>query len=619
MVDTPWGPSESLRDRMLRPGPGTPAADVARNQRRRLFGAMVASVSERGYPATRLSDLTDLSGVSRNSFYNLFVDKDDCFVTATEAILEQALSTLTMPAGTWEQQVHTVATAFAALFVAQPAAARMCLIDAHAVGPDGLRPFEEATEKFEGHARRVVDESPEHAGAPPELISALVGGLIEVARSRLRLNSEAEMPAVMEDLVRLVLSYRPPPEPLRLNTRPPTPAPETIDAYDRGERALRALAAVAAERGYANTTVTQIVKSASMSPTTFYANFRDKEDALMAAIDSAGAQLVAAILPAFRRNRDWPQAVRAAFGAFFNFLASRPALAQLVMVEVYAAGPDAIGRREEALRPLEILLAEGHARAPEVPAVTSEAIRGGIYALAYKQIRKAGPESLSSLAPICTYVTLAPFIGPQEACAAANGDGRGRGTRDAELPHDLLLSKVLVVLSTHEANAAEIAPAVKASVTEVRQSIAELQQAELVTATEEQKDPSQERRYRSELRWVEETEWDRMSLPDRQRISRLIARLVTGELDLALETGTLDARIDRHMSRVPILVDEHGWQRLMDIHREAFLASLAVEAESAERLKQADEPPIEGRSVQILFEVPRSDLEPNGRQEEGAS
>ncbi len=48
MVATPWGDSDLLRDRMLRPGPGTPREEVVGNQRERLFAAMVASVAETG-------------------------------------------------------------------------------------------------------------------------------------------------------------------------------------------------------------------------------------------------------------------------------------------------------------------------------------------------------------------------------------------------------------------------------------------------------------------------------------------------------------------------------------------------------------------------------------------
>ena len=74
MVATPWGQSGELRDRRLRPGPGTPREDVLANQRQRLFGAMVASVAERGYVATTVNDLAEISGVSSRTFYDFFPD-----------------------------------------------------------------------------------------------------------------------------------------------------------------------------------------------------------------------------------------------------------------------------------------------------------------------------------------------------------------------------------------------------------------------------------------------------------------------------------------------------------------------------------------------------------------
>ena len=50
-LSTPWGKASELRERRLYPGAGTPAEEVARNQRERLFGAIVALVSEKGYEA----------------------------------------------------------------------------------------------------------------------------------------------------------------------------------------------------------------------------------------------------------------------------------------------------------------------------------------------------------------------------------------------------------------------------------------------------------------------------------------------------------------------------------------------------------------------------------------
>ena len=442
MVATPWGNSEELRDRRLRPGPGVPREEVVANQRERLFGAMVACVSNRGFQATTVGDLVEVSGVSSRTFYDLFPDKKACFLATLEAMIEAAIGYaarragelagdpapggVTMPEdgarGSWEERAEQGMRAFAEMIVAQPAAARLALVEAYSAGPEALVPLEQAVSGFEWLTRQVIDQSPERAGMPPEMVTALMGAQQEIARNRLREGNEKELPALTEELWDLLLSYRPPPRPLRLQGRPPKSQPETLEAHDHAERALRALAAVIAEEGYTGTTVDAVLKRAQMSATTFYANFDGKEDAMLAAIDSAGAQIMAAIMPAFRRAEDWPHGIRAAFGALFNFLASRPALANLAMVEVYAAGLEAMQRRRDALRPLEELIADGYGLAPNVPPVGAEGLIGGMYTLAYRRLRESGADSLPALAPVCAYIALAPFIGAEEACRIANGE-----------------------------------------------------------------------------------------------------------------------------------------------------------------------------------------------------
>jgi hypothetical protein len=136
--------------------------------------------------------------------------------------------------------------------------------------------------------------------------------------------------------------------------------------------------------------------------------------------------MLAAVQPVVRRAPDWPQGIRVGFGALFNFLASRPALARLITVEVYAAGPAAVKRRFENLQPLEALLEKGREQAPEAPEIAVEAIAGVVYTLAYRRICESGPESLPGLAPICAYIALAPFVGAEEAAVVANESRRAR-------------------------------------------------------------------------------------------------------------------------------------------------------------------------------------------------
>jgi AcrR family transcriptional regulator len=593
---------------MLPPGPGTPASDVAQNQRERLFGAMVASVATRGYAATRVTDLIELSGVSRRSFYDLFPDKEACFRAVVQELAAKSISLTEEIPGQGSDRARRRFQALVELVTAQPAAARLCLIEAYAAGEEATKPLEEALGALERRLQAGVAESPQRAGMPPEMIAALVGAALEAVRTRLREGREDELDELGPDLMEFLLAFETPPTPLRLATRPPSPAPETIAGHDHGERALRAFAVVVAERGYANTTIDQVVKRASMSPTTFYANFDGKEDALRAAIDNAGAQITAAVLPAFRRNPDWPSAVRAAFGALFNFLASRPALAHLILVDVYAAGPEALARREVALQPVTSLLAEAQQRFPQVPPIATEAIFGGIFSLAYRQIRGSGAAGLPALAPLCAYLALGPFVGPAQAAVAANGDQPSRGSADVLDDSTRERARVLYVLGHLGAMAGleEISRELEMPSAEVEKQLEELERSGMAELVEERGSAKgAERFYRPLLPLIGTAEWEAISVPEREKISAYIGYIVLEEITQSVRSGLFDRRPERFLTHLPGRVDEEGWLELSRIHEQALEKSLEAVERAKERLRQSGAEGIELRSVQTLFEIPR--------------
>jgi AcrR family transcriptional regulator len=186
---------------------------------------------------------------------------------------------------------------------------------------------------------------------------------------------------------------------------------------------LRALAATVAEKGYPATTVAEVVERASTSQRTFYEHFGNKEEALLAALDSGSAQMLATVLPAFRRGQSWEHSVKAAYEAMFSFGTEEPEYTQLGAVEMYAAGKRALQTRDTIMEGLEALLQPGYELAPDTPPIAAEAIGGAIYALIYDQVKAKGPESMPELVPMATYMTLAPFLGAEDAFALANGAG----------------------------------------------------------------------------------------------------------------------------------------------------------------------------------------------------
>jgi len=426
MVNTPWGDAASLRERKLRPGRGTPRDQAERNQRERLFAAMVATVDEKGYEATAVADLVKLSGVSRSAFYRHFEDKQACFLAAVEAIVDPVLEQLRVdesaPAG-MERAKQAFETVIEAI-VKQPAAAKMCIVEVYAAGPEGAALVDRMMESATDVAVALLEQVPERKGLPRELVRAIVGGIQKVIHKRLYRGQEEELPELTAQLWSWVFCYPVPPGPLKARRRrrvKALPFEERQKLATPPERLLRAMAAVVAEKGYPDTTVADVVDRARTSQRTFYEHFKNKEDAIVAALDSGSAHMLAAALPAFRRAPDWAHAVHDTQEAMFRWGAEEPEYARMGGKEMYAAGKRALDQREMVTEGFEALLAPGYELKPDTPPIAAEAIGGALYSLLYDHVNKKGPETLPDLVPTLVYVTLAPFLEAEEAYEVAVG------------------------------------------------------------------------------------------------------------------------------------------------------------------------------------------------------
>lgn len=122
-------------------------------------------------------------------------------------------------------------------------------------------------------------------------------------------------------------------------------------------RMLMALADAMMDKGYVGTSVADVIKRAGVSRETFYQQFSSKADCFMTAFGSA-AEVVLGTIEAdvqldradLRRADGRDRATRLdqfdrVFTAYLDALASNPAYARLFLVEVYAAGPEAIQSR----------------------------------------------------------------------------------------------------------------------------------------------------------------------------------------------------------------------------------------------------------------------------------
>jgi AcrR family transcriptional regulator len=430
-VRTPWGDSEELRARKLRPGARYSRAQAERNQKERLFAALTAVVDEKGYEATRVEDLVELSGVSRSSFYSHFEGKQACFLAAVDALTGPTLERLTAD----EEVVADEETARAGFFAlveaiaAQPAAAKMCLVEIYAAGPEAVALLDGIVDGLARLTGTMYERIPGRERMPPELARAIVGGVQKAVYKRLLRGEPERLGELAPELWQWILCIPSPPGPLRPARRRrlrPRRFEERQAASIPADRVLRAMAAVVAEKGYQETTVAEVVQRAHTSQRTFYKSFRDKEAAMVAALDSGSAQMMAAALPAFRRAESWTQAVHDTQEAMFRFAAEEPEYGRLGAVEMYGAGKRALEQREMVTEGMEGLLQPGYEIAPDIPPIAAEAIGGALYALLYDFVKEKGPERLLELVPTAVYVTLVPFLDAEEAYAVAVGADQRR-------------------------------------------------------------------------------------------------------------------------------------------------------------------------------------------------
>jgi AcrR family transcriptional regulator len=187
-------------------------------------------------------------------------------------------------------------------------------------------------------------------------------------------------------------------------------------------RLLGAAIRVAGTEGYEAMTVTAVIAAAGVSRKTFYELFSEREECFLAAFDLVAERGLAGAREAYRAGREWPERLRGALDWTLHALALFPLEAQLAFVEVFAAGPRGLRRRDDALRAWTELLRPGYDAAPAgvaIPPLMHEAVVGALYELVFARVRQGRAAELPGLLPQLLYCALAPFVGPVAAASAS--------------------------------------------------------------------------------------------------------------------------------------------------------------------------------------------------------
>jgi AcrR family transcriptional regulator len=199
---------------------------------------------------------------------------------------------------------------------------------------------------------------------------------------------------------------------------------ETVIESQRG-RMIAAIAEAVADKGYAATTVGDVVSGAGVSRKTFYEHFSDKEDCFLAAWDTGVQVLFDAIMSARDRETNPVERMRAGLRAYLRTLAAEPAFARSFFIEVVAAGPRAEARRAEVHARFAELFAtiqqqvrRDMPQLPDVPPAISRAAVGAVNELVSDYVRSGRTERLPELEDTLLYLELVLFAGHDVAARA---------------------------------------------------------------------------------------------------------------------------------------------------------------------------------------------------------
>jgi AcrR family transcriptional regulator len=425
-----------------------PSAAAHCGQRSRLLSAIVEVCAEDGYRNATIGRIASRARVSVATFYEQFANKEECFLAAQDALAERLRLDI---AGAVAEDSPAAATRVVLgrlLTFAQrePGCFTFLTHEAMLAG----QPAADARERLIVAIEREVEDAwlalAGDAPVPDLPVRVWVGAAVRLLGFQMRRGCH-QPEELLADLLAWVDAYSVPKAARRWMFTIPNPALADADGVlpsvalaplrplPRGRHRLaaplvervqrgrirRATADVVRSKGFASTTVADIVASAGMSREVFYAQFHDKREAFVATCKESFEQtLVAAAQSFFTTAGAFPDRVWEGGRAFARVVESVPSFAYLGFVEAYSLGPREARRIDDALLGFTVFLDEGYrqgVRGRQLPRVSSEAIAGGIVEMGFSWARRGRIADLPALLPVAVYAILAPFIGPQAAGA----------------------------------------------------------------------------------------------------------------------------------------------------------------------------------------------------------
>lgn len=201
--------------------------------------------------------------------------------------------------------------------------------------------------------------------------------------------------------------------------RPGNPRLELVNSSKREKILEGMLEAVGAE-GYDPTSVRTVLARTGLYRQAFYDEFPDKDSCYLAALEMGIGRLEAVVIRGAASEEGWRGKLRAGLGALLDELDEEPDFGRGVIVEVHAAGPEALARRAEAMKRAADFIDLARREADESespPQIAPEGIVAGIHAIVHSRLSTGATDGFRRLLPEFMYFAVLPYFGAEAAAA----------------------------------------------------------------------------------------------------------------------------------------------------------------------------------------------------------
>ncbi|HYP55221.1 MAG TPA: TetR/AcrR family transcriptional regulator [Solirubrobacterales bacterium] len=182
---------------------------VAQSQRERILTAVADLAAEKGYRGMTIEAIAKRARVALSTFYEHFEDKEACFLAAFDesvAAARQVFAELVDRGRPWPEQIATGLEVLLDMVVAEPARAKLCLVEAQAAGTTALLRYQEALESVAPRLREGRDLNPRTARLPDGLEVAIAGGLAWLIHQRLAADRVDDLKALLPEMLQVTLT-----------------------------------------------------------------------------------------------------------------------------------------------------------------------------------------------------------------------------------------------------------------------------------------------------------------------------------------------------------------------------------------------------------------------------